>query len=112
MKILFTTGADNWDAVIDARFGRTPGFLLYDEESKSFNYFDNTENKEAAQGAGIQAVQKVLEIKPDVIVTGNGPGGKAQGLIKDSDIKIYTGAGDISVKEAYNLLKENKLSLF
>lgn len=112
MKILFTTNGSNWDSLIDARFGRTTGFLLLEENDNSLKYFDNSINQQAAHGAGLQTVKTVLEIKPDIVITGNGPGEKANALIKDSDIKIYTGAGDMTVKDAYEIFKQNKLPLF
>ena len=60
-------------------------------------------------GAGLQTAKKVIELKPDVIITGNGAGEKALEILKKYDLKIYIGAGDLSVKEAYKAYKNGIL---
>jgi len=112
MKILFTTNGNGWDSTVDERFGRSMGFLIYEEDTNEFEYFVNTINQEAAHGAGLQAAKSVLEINPDIIITGNGPGEKAYNLIKTSDIKIFTGCGNMTIRSAYEAFKEKKLELF
>ncbi len=112
MKILLTVQGNDWNSPMDPRFGRAKGFLIYDEANESLNYVDNEANMNAAQGAGIQTAQRALEIKPDVIITGNGPGGKAAAVLKNGTIKIYAGAEGITAKEAYDAYKEDKLQEF
>ncbi len=88
MRVVFTTAGNNLEAALDARFGRAPGFLLYDTESGATEFMSNGEAATAAQGAGIQAAQTVSRLKPDALVTGHcGP--KAFTALQAAGIKIY-----------------------
>ena len=60
-------------------------------------------------GAGLQTAKKVLDLNPDIIITGNGAGQKALAILKRSNVKIYVGAGDMTIKEAYEAFKADKL---
>ncbi|SFP79400.1 NifB/NifX family molybdenum-iron cluster-binding protein [Hydrogenimonas thermophila] len=108
MKIVFTAKGDSWDSPMDPRFGRMDTLLLFDEEKDELKAFsNNTEGMD--HGAGLQTAKKVIELKPDVIITGNGAGEKALEILKKYDLKIYIGAGDLSVKEAYKAYKNGIL---
>ena len=97
---------------MDPRFGRTEYLLIYDEDNDRFSYFDNRANKDEAHGAGPKTAQKLFELNPQVLVTGNGPGGNAARVLEQSGMKIFTGAGDMTVKEAYKAYKEGRLKAF
>lgn len=112
MRIAFTSKGQDWDAAIDPRFGRTDYIFLYDEESEETLIEDNTAIQNAAHGAGPQTAQKLFELSPDVLITGNGPGGNAAEVLKKTELKIYTGAQNMSVKEALAAFKEGSLSAF
>jgi len=88
MKILFTSKSQGMDALLDPHFGRAKGFILYDTDEKSDKWIENTENLNAAHGAGIQAAQKVIEQNPDAIITGS-VGPKASAVLSKTNIKIY-----------------------
>jgi predicted Fe-Mo cluster-binding NifX family protein len=62
-------------------------------------------------GAGLQTIQKVIEIAPNVVITGNGAGGKVADIIKKTDIKVYIGAKNMTLKEAYDKYKNNELNI-
>ncbi len=88
MKIAFTTSGDALSAPLEPRFGRAPKFLIYDDETKSFSIVDNTQNMNAAQGAGIQAAQNVAQEGVRCVVTGHcGP--KAFRVLNAAGIKVY-----------------------
>ncbi len=110
MKIVFTTQGTEWDSKMSARFGRTEFFFIYDEEKKEVGFFDNRAVSEVAHGAGPQTSQKLFELNPDILITGNGPGGNAARALQNSKIKIFTGAGEMTVKQAYEAFKQGKLS--
>jgi len=112
MKIAFTSKGTDWDALVDPRFGRTEFILMYDEETDSFSYFNNQAIAEVAHGAGPQTAQKIFELKPDVLITGNGPGGNAATVLQKTHVKILIGAGDKTVKEAYDDYKNGQLKEF
>jgi len=111
MKIAFTTKGTEWDSMMDPRFGRTEFLLIYDEENDEFTHFDNTAIESVAHGAGPQTVQKLFEFNPDVLITGIGPGRNAATVLEKTGIKIYIGAGEMTVKEAFDAYKKDKLRI-
>ena len=107
MKIALTISEKNENSTVDPRFGRCPYFLIINEETGEKKIIDNTQNLNAMQGAGIQAAQNLLNENPDVLITGNiGP--KAFSLLS-SKVKIYLGAGGLSVEEALKKYKNGEL---
>lgn len=112
MKIAFTTKGPEWDSIIDARFGRTDFIVLYDESSGTLTSVDNRAIEGVAHGAGPQTAQKLFDLAPDVLITGNGPGGNAATVLQRANLKIYAGASDMTIKQAYEAYKQGSLSLF
>ena len=111
MKIAIASGkggtGKNWEDIVDERFGRASGFVLYDEENNLLSWYSNDENIDAEHGAGVNASQMVLNTGATVLITGKiGP--KAHDILKKADIKIFI-AGNYSLKKAYKDFKENKL---
>lgn len=91
MKIAITSDGKELESKIDLRFGRAKGFIIYDTETKEFNHVDNEQNLNAAQGAGIQAAQNVVEQEVEAIITGHcGP--KAFRVLSTAQVKIFVGA--------------------
>jgi predicted Fe-Mo cluster-binding NifX family protein len=111
MKIVFTAKGETWDSLIDERFGRCEMFVIFDEENSSFKGVSNAEVKDMGHGAGLQIAKKVLDLNPDIIITGNGAGDKALQVLSKSNVKMYIGAGGMSLKEAYEAYKNNELKL-
>ena len=114
MKIVFTSTGTDWESMMDPRFGRTEYLFIYDDEEDKVSTYDNHANANEAHGAGTQTAQKLFELHPDVLITGNGPGGNAASVIEKMGIKVFTGASKLSVHEALNsfrngLLKEQVL---
>jgi len=112
MKIAFTATGDNWDAKMDPRFGRTDYLLLYNEDADELTSVDNKQIAEVAHGAGPQTAQKLFDLAPEVLITGNGPGGNAASVLKRGNLTIYIGAGEMTVKEAYDAYKAGTLKEF
>lgn len=110
MIIAFTATGTTWDAAIDPRFGRTDYILIFDEEKNEMNVIDNREITNVAHGAGPQTAQKIFEYAPQVLITGNGPGGNAAAILAEMNLKIYVGAGGKTVREAYDAYKNNELN--
>ncbi len=107
MKVAITSNGMNLESEVDLRFGRAVGFIIYDLEKDSYNYVDNIQNLNAAQGAGIQAAQNVVNQNVDAIITGNcGP--KAFSVLSQAGVKIFIGA-EGTVKEAIEKFKNNEL---
>ena len=112
MKIAFTTKGINWDSMMDPRFGRTEYFLVFDDEKNELTSFDNRAVNNEAHGAGPKTAQKLFELKANVLITGNGPGGNAGTVLEKTGVKIFVGAGEMTVKEAFDAYKRNELKEF
>lgn len=109
MKIAFTATGTGWDAKIDPRFGRTDFLLFYDEEKDTMTSLDNRDIMNVAHGAGPKTAQHIYDNSPQVLITGNGPGGNAAAILSRMNLRILVGAGGITVREAYQAYKENRL---
>ncbi len=109
MKILLTAAGTEWDSKIDPRFGRTEFFFIYDEETEKVETYDNRAIANEAHGAGPKTAQKMTEYDVNVLITGNGPGGNAASVITQTGIKVIAGAGNMTVKEAYDAYKKGEL---
>jgi len=109
MKIVFTAKGTSMDSDMDPRFGRTDFFVIYDEDTKDVQSFDNRAIENAAHGAGPKTAQKLAELGAQVLITGNGPGGNADAVLKTTGVTVYVGAGEMSVKEAYKAYKAGTL---
>ena len=91
MKIAVTASGPNLNSPVDPRFGRAACFIIYDTETNTFESVDNTQNLNAAQGAGIQAAETVARQGVQSVITGHcGP--KAFRVLSSAGIRIYTGA--------------------
>lgn len=108
MNVAVTTGGSDWDAPVDARFGRARKFAVVDMEQRTLSIHDNAQNLNAAQGAGIQSAQTVVGLGVDAVISGHcGP--KAFRVLKAAGIRIYTTQA-ATVKEAVDLFATGKLA--
>lgn len=108
MLIAISTSENDLNSLVDLRFGRTKGFLIYDTESNTSEYIDNVQNLQAVQGAGIQAAQNVVNKNVDAVITGHcGP--KAFKVLSTYEIKVYT-SDSIKISEAIEKFKKNELT--
>ncbi len=112
MNIAFTTKGENWDSKMDPRFGRAAYFVILNEDTKELKVVDKSDIEQEAHGAGPKAVTKLAELKADVLITGNGPGGNAATIIEKLGIVCYIGAGEMSMQEAYDAYRNEKLNRF
>ncbi len=112
MRIAFTSRGNDWNSMIDPRFGRTDFIIVYDEETREIELLDNRSVSETAHGAGPQTAKKLIDLNPDVLITGNGPGGNAETVLRKGGFPIYSGAGQMTVKGALIAFKNNELKEF
>jgi len=107
MKVVVTSLGETLESPVDQRFGRARYFVLYDTESEEWSAHDNKQNLEAAQGAGIQAGQTVVNLGAEVVITGHcGP--KAFVTLRAGNVEVYPGATG-TVKEAIDAFQAGKL---
>ncbi|MBN2473102.1 MAG: NifB/NifX family molybdenum-iron cluster-binding protein [Pirellulales bacterium] len=107
MKIAVTSQGPDMNSPVDPRFGRASHFLVVDTDTGEFSVHDNTQNVNAAQGAGIQAGRTVADLGVEAVVTGH-VGPKAFATLQAADIRIYPGASG-TVQEAVEKLKAGQL---
>ena len=107
MKIAVTSKGTELTSEVDPRFGRARYFIVMDTESDAFEAVDNEQNLNAAQGAGIQAAQKVAEADVEALISGN-VGPRAFATLNAAGIKIYIGA-EGTVADAAEQFKAGKL---
>ena len=101
LKIAVSATADNMDAMVDARFGRCAYFVIVEVEGDEIKSHEVVENPgvTAMGGAGIQAAQTVANKGVEVVITGNiGP--NAFNVLSETRIKVVTGVGGITVRDA------------
>lgn len=68
MKVAVTAQGPGLDSLVDPRFGRAQYFLLIDTETGNLTAHDNVQNLNAAQGAGIQAAQAVVQLGAEAML--------------------------------------------
>lgn len=112
MKYAITAKDKHWDAVIDPRFGRTDFILIYDDTTDELTAHDNRDIENVAHGAGTKTAALIFELKPDVLITGNGPGSNAATALAMLPMKIFVGAAEMTVRQALKACQENKLKEF
>ena len=107
MKIVISALGINLESSVDPRFGRAVNFLVFDTDTNRLELVKNKQNQQAAQGAGIQAGQRVASTGAEVVLTGNcGP--KAFQVLQKAGIKVCVGAKG-TVKQAIQDYTEGKL---
>jgi len=76
---------------VDTDFGRTHYVLFLDLDSGDLEVFDNLENMEVEQDAGVRVAREVLERNPEWVLTGS-IGQKSFEVLTEAGIKIGIGA--------------------
>jgi len=86
MKTIISSTGSQLDSPFDLRFGRAGWFCLYDEETGETTFFEN-EFKDDFQGAGGKAVEKVVELGVEKVISGDfGP--KARDLLERFQVQM------------------------
>jgi predicted Fe-Mo cluster-binding NifX family protein len=107
MKIAVTSEGSTLEAAVDPRFGRCKYFIVVDTDTGAFEAVDNVQNLNAAQGAGIQSAETVVNQGAEAVLTGHcGP--KAFRTLSTGEVKIYVGV-EGTVREAVEAFKAGKL---
>lgn len=107
MKICITADGPKLSSRVDPRFGRCQYFLIVDEEGNLLKSIPN-QGVRAMRGAGVTAAQIVADQEVDSVITGN-VGPNAYMVLESSGIKIFPGAFNITVQQAFEIYKEGKL---
>lgn len=109
MKIAVTAKGRDLEAEMDPRFGRATYILIVDSEPEEHvvEVLDNSDNRNAMRGAGIQAGKTLSDHKVEVLLTGFcGP--NAFRTLQAAGIKVAVDQSG-SVRDALNRLKGSEV---
>ena len=107
MKLIVTSTGRTLADPVDLRFGRARHFLLVDTETGTVTVHENTQNLNAAQGAGIQSGETVARLGATAVVTGN-VGPKAFRMLKAAGVSVYL-CGEGTAEDAVRKFKDGEL---
>lgn len=93
MKIAVTAAGPELSSTVDPRFGRARYLVIVNTPERTFTAIDNRAGMNAAQGAGIQAAQHVIDNEATALLTGHcGP--KAFRALRAAGIDVYLAPQD------------------
>ena len=89
MIIAVPTMENSLSSPVDERLGRANFFAIYDTDTEKVNFIENP-GKDANSGAGIKAVQTLINNKVELLLAGH-VGAKARDILDASGIKFKEG---------------------
>jgi predicted Fe-Mo cluster-binding NifX family protein len=104
MKYLFPAKKADWNTILESRFGRAAGFVLYDEENDRLSFIENP-NQNEGHGVGIQAAQTAIQSGAELVFASGPVGPKATEVLSQANVKIIPDCGEITLKEALEKAK-------
>lgn len=106
MKIAIPVEENNIETAVCPSFGRTPYFLIYDTQTKMYEFMDNSAAASLG-GAGIKAAQAIVDANVEALLTPR-CGENAAEVLQKENVRIYKIKGD-SVRENIDLFQADKL---
>lgn len=108
MKIAIPVEDKAMESRVCISFGRTPFFLIYDTETNSSVFLENSAAGSQG-GAGIKAAQIIVDSGANAIITPR-CGENAAAVLKAANIKLYKTVNDI-IADNIKAFNEGTLSL-
>ena len=109
MRVAITATGPELSSRIDQRFGRAHYLVVVDVPGRTTLAIDNLAGMNAAQGAGIQAAQSIIDNGATALVTGHcGP--KAFRALKAAGVDVYL-TSEGTVAEAVDRFEARGLAL-
>lgn len=109
MKVVITSTGSTMEDEVDPQFGRCRTFLVADTEKDEVQAISN-EAAIQGGGAGIQAAQRVADLAPGAVITGQlGP--NSARVFQTAGIPVYVGASG-SARQALEAFKAGRLKQF
>lgn len=99
MKIAICAQQNNTQAPVDSRFGRSPWYAIYDDQTQEWSFIENSQNLQAAQGAGTQAAQHIIDADAEVLLACN-VGPKAVAALRAGSIQMYLTVPGMTIEQA------------
>ena len=109
MKVAVTSQGPGLDDQVEARFGRSPYFLIVDADKDTLD-FETVQNPNTALGggAGVQSAKDIAEKGVEAVLTGNcGP--NAFSLFEQAEVDVIVGVKG-TVREAVEKYKAGNLT--
>ncbi len=96
VKIAITTNKGGLEDQVAERFGRAPTFTIVELDDNTFEvrnvYVVENPGASAGSGAGVKAVQKLIDEKVSIVI-GPQPGPNAYMALQQAGIKVYVYTG-------------------
>ena len=108
MKIAVCVKEAKETSQVDVRFGRAGCFAVYDDQSRQWDFILNSQDMQAAQGAGLQSAQHILDAGADVLLAPN-MGPKAMAVIKREQMQVFQVSGAMTAAEAIEKYQAGEL---
>ena len=108
MKIALPVVENNLDSTIDSRFGRAPGYLIVDSETKKYQFIPNPVAG-AARGTGVAVAQLINSQKIEAVAI-DSIGSNAFTALDEAGITIYQAPPNSTAKELIEKLTTGKLT--
>lgn len=108
MNVAISSQGNDIHALVDPRFGRARWFVIADSRSGIWRALDNSVNRDASGGAGVQAGTTVVAEGAEAVVTG-AVGPNALKVLAAAGIAVYQADEGITVREALERLARDSL---
>jgi predicted Fe-Mo cluster-binding NifX family protein len=108
MKIAICSIEKDPDTAISPRLGRSPWIAIYDTETEKWQFEENSQNLNAAQGAGIQTAQNIINAQAKVVLTTNA-GPKAMRVLGQGGVGVYEVPSESTLTESVKLFEQGSL---
>ncbi len=87
MKVVIPVDENTTSTSVCVSFGRAPFFMIYDSETKQYNFINNTA-ADSPGGAGIKAAQLIVDSDAAVLLTPR-CGDNAAEVLKAGGVMLY-----------------------
>jgi predicted Fe-Mo cluster-binding NifX family protein len=109
-KVAVTSEGPTLDDLVDPRFGRAGGFVVVDVETMAAEYLDNGASQAMAQGAGIQAAERIAAAGIGLVLTGF-VGPKAFQALAAAGIRVGQNLDGLTVRQAVERYKAGQVEI-
>ena len=100
MRIAIPSSEDSHESLISNNLGRSLFIGIYDEDTKSYSFFENTGYK-IQDGSGLKAAEIIIQNKADVLLTME-IGSKAYSVLLKEHVNIHLISSGNTVKSIIN----------
>jgi predicted Fe-Mo cluster-binding NifX family protein len=107
VRVAITASGPDLSSPVDQRFGRARYLLIVETSDRKVQAIDNNAGMNAAQGAGVQAAQTVIDNNASVLITGHcGP--KAFRALQAGGVHVYL-SPETTVDDAITAFQQGDL---